>query len=448
MTENSVIHPTSLFQVMPPLSGDEYQELKNDIQVRGVMVPVEYDETGNVLDGHHRVKACQELGIKEWPSVIRLGMDEAAKRTHARKLNMARRHLTKEQRASLWVDMRKDGMSYRQIAEADKTASHQTIMRAVENSTVPNGTVELPTVIIGKDGKQRQATQPERPSMAQAVLSALTDEEQNAVEFVTASGEIFWKNDLEDDEDLPERPRIVSIQVAKPEQVTKVAAQAQSTIERASPGTVAKLAANDINLVQAQREVKEQAREQRREENRIIVQQTAPLADVKARFATIVIDPPWDWGDEGDVDQMGRARPDYATMPYEKMLELSVADRADTDCHLYLWITNRSLPKGFALLEAWGFRYITCLTWIKPSFGLGNYFRGQSEQVLFGVKGSQPLKRKDASTVFYAPRGLQGHSSKPIEFYDFVESCSPGPYLEIFSRQERNDWTAWGEVVA
>jgi N6-adenosine-specific RNA methylase IME4 len=276
----------------------------------------------------------------------------------------------------------------------------------------------------------------------------LTDEERNSVEFVTQSGEIFWKSDLEDDEDLPEPPRIISIQVAKPEQVAKVAAQAQSTIEKAAPETVARLAANDINLVQAQREVKEQVREQRREENRVIVQQTAPLADVNARFATIVIDPPWDWGDEGDVDQMGRARPDYATMPYEKMLELPVADRADMDCHLYLWITNRSLPKGFALLEAWGFRYITCLTWVKPSFGLGNYFRGQSEQVLFGVKGSQPLKRKDAPTVFYAPRGLQGHSSKPIEFYEFVESCSPGPYLEIFSRQERNDWTAWGEVVA
>lgn len=147
----------------------------------------------------------------------------------------------------------------------------------------------------------------------------------------------------------------------------------------------------------------------------------------------------------GDVDQMGRARPDYATMPYDMLLALPVSDKADTDCHLYLWITNRSLPKGFALLEAWGFRYITCLTWVKNSFGLGNYFRGQSEQVLFGVKGSQPLKRKDAGTVFHAPRGSQGHSSKPVEFYAFVESCSPGPYLEMFSRTARADWTTWGE---
>lgn len=201
-----------------------------------------------------------------------------------------------------------------------------------------------------------------------------------------------------------------------------------------------------MNLVQAQRELKEQARENRREENRAIVRQTAPLEDKGARFATIVIDPPWDWGDEGDCDQLGRSRPDYATLSYGQLLELPVAKKADTDCHLYLWITNRSLPKGFALLEAWGFRYITCLTWVKPHFGMGNYFRGQTEQVLFGVKGSQPLKRKDAGTVFQFPRGPAGHSSKPVEFYGFVESCSPGPYLEIFSRSERADWTAWGEA--
>jgi N6-adenosine-specific RNA methylase IME4 len=68
---------------------------------------------------------------------------------------------------------------------------------------------------------------------------------------------------------------------------------------------------------------------------------------------------------------------------------------ADENCHLYLWITNRSLPKGFELIEAWGFRYIPCLTWVKPSIGMGNYFRGSTEQVLFAIKGNMPLKRHD-----------------------------------------------------
>ena len=202
-------------------------------------------------------------------------------------------------------------------------------------------------------------------------------------------------------------------------------------------------------VIQVKRELKEQAREARREENRKKIaavpepEKAAAVAD--AKFATIVIDPPWDWGDEGDQDQLGRARPDYSTMTIEQLEQLDVSGLADDDCHIYLWITNRSLPKGFRLLEAWGFRYITAITWVKPHFGMGNYFRGQTEHVLFGVKGSQPLKRKDVGTAFMADRGTGGHSSKPSTFLDLVESCSPGPYIEMFSRSSRDGWISWGE---
>ncbi len=193
------------------------------------------------------------------------------------------------------------------------------------------------------------------------------------------------------------------------------------------------------------RELKEQIRESRREENRVIIRNTTSIEQINVKFATILIDPPWDWGDEGDCDQFGRARPDYATLSFDQILALPVNEKADIDCHIYLWITNRSLPKGFSLLDAWGFRYVTCLTWVKPYFGMGNYFRGQTEHILFGIKGSQPLKRNDASTVFHAPRGKDGHSSKPVEFYGFIESCSPGPYLEMFARTKREGWVSWGQ---
>jgi ParB-like chromosome segregation protein Spo0J len=86
------------YQVMPLLSEGEFAELKADIAARGVMVAIEYDETGNILDGYHRVQACQELGITDWPRITRLGLDEAGKRLHARKLNMARRHLNQAQK--------------------------------------------------------------------------------------------------------------------------------------------------------------------------------------------------------------------------------------------------------------------------------------------------------------------------------------------------------------
>lgn len=244
--------------------------------------------------------------------------------------------------------------------------------------------------------------------------------------------------------------------VAQPKRATAQAAAITGTnrqyvsdakrIAAESPNLAAQVRAGTVTMTQAKRTMKETKREERRQENRGKAGETTSLISTVAgaRFATILLDPPWDWGDEGDVNQLGRAKPDYATMAINDLAALPVPALSDVDCHIYMWITNRSLPKGFSILEAWGFRYITCLTWVKPSFGMGNYFRGQTEHILFGVKGSQPLKRKDMGTVFHAGRGQNGHSSKPTEVYEIIESCSPGPYLEMFAREQREGWSVWG----
>ena len=222
-----------------------------------------------------------------------------------------------------------------------------------------------------------------------------------------------------------------------------------SKIEKfANEDTKEKLRTGEMSINEAYQKIrraeKEEKREAQRQTNAEKIEELATPLEAKGLFQTIVIDPPWDWGDEGDVNQMGRAKPDYHTMPIEEIEKLPVGDIADSNCHLYLWVTNRSLPKAFRLIESWGFRYITCITWVKPSIGMGNYFRGSSEQILFAVKGSQPLKRKDIGTWFEAPRGKQ-HSEKPEEFYRIVESCSYAPYIDIFGRKERDGWSVWGE---
>lgn len=259
-----------------------------------------------------------------------------------------------------------------------------------------------------------------------------------------------------------EKPQIGGFHSGQPKPASTAATLAnqhgvsKNTVERAakfaaevekSPRLQEAIAKN-VPVLQVKRKITEERREERRQENAAKIQETVATApqsilESDAKFSTIVIDPPWDWSDEGDQDQLGRARPDYATMTVDQLLELKIP--ADDDCHLYLWTTNRSMPKAFVLMEKWGFRYITCLTWVKPSFGMGNYFRGQTEHVLFGVRGSLPLKRKDVGTVFHADRGPGGHSSKPVGFLPLVESCSPGPYLEMFSRSERPGWVAFGE---
>jgi N6-adenosine-specific RNA methylase IME4/ParB-like chromosome segregation protein Spo0J len=233
----------------------------------------------------------------------------------------------------------------------------------------------------------------------------------------------------------PKEPRRSDQAAAETVGVSRVYVAEAKALKAHQPALAEKVKAGTITLTQAKREIKETQREQKRAEN------ADPL---EGKYSTILMDPPWDWGDEGDGDQLGRARPDYATMSVDGLAALKLP--ADEDCHLYMWITNRSMPKAHKLLDAWGFRFVTVLTWPKSSFGMGNYFRGQTEHVIFGVKGSLPLKRKDASTLLPAwKRGPNGHSSKPAEMYEFVESCSPGPYLEMFSRASRPGWRMWGE---
>jgi N6-adenosine-specific RNA methylase IME4 len=189
---------------------------------------------------------------------------------------------------------------------------------------------------------------------------------------------------------------------------------------------------------------RQRADRQKAAEKKIKSAPTIEAALSGSTFSTIVVDPPWDWEDEGDVSQFGRGRTTYGSLSFDQLCKLPIGKFSQDDAHIYLWITNRSLPKGFALLDAWGFRYVTCVTWCKPSIGMGNYFRGSTEHLLFGVRGSLPLKKKNVGTWFAAARGPGGHSSKPDEAYKMIEACSPGPYLDVFSRRERAKWVCWG----
>ena len=142
------------YQVMPPLTADEYNELKSDIAERGVMVPIEFDEQGNVLDGHHRLQICAELGIKDFPKVIRAGMTEEEKRIHARKLNMARRHLNRDQKQELIREQLRETpeKSDRQIAR--ELGVHQSTVGSQRKELEWSGEVSKLDTSTGSDGKQ------------------------------------------------------------------------------------------------------------------------------------------------------------------------------------------------------------------------------------------------------------------------------------------------------
>jgi len=104
------------------------------------------------------------------------------------------------------------------------------------------------------------------------------------------------------------------------------------------------------------------------------------------------------------------------------------------------------------VMSSWGFQYKSNLIWHKvrkdggpDGRGVGFYFRNTTEIILFGVRG------KNARTLAPGRRQVniiktmkREHSRKPDEQYDLIESCSPGPFLELFARGPRKGWATWG----
>ena len=160
-------------------------------------------------------------------------------------------------------------------------------------------------------------------------------------------------------------------------------------------------------------------------------------------YKTILVDPPW------DVDQRSRygAINHYDLMTVDKIKAMPVADLAEPNSHLYLWITNGTMPHGFDVLAAWGFQFRSIFTWIKPKLGLGNYFRNSTEHVLFATRGKAPVLFKAQPSWGFFP--VQDHSHKPEEFHQIIERLSPGPYLELFARRRPPGcWDVWGNDEA
>jgi N6-adenosine-specific RNA methylase IME4 len=187
----------------------------------------------------------------------------------------------------------------------------------------------------------------------------------------------------------------------------------------------------------------------------MMIDPAAEFAEAMAgrQFATILADPPWRFTNRtGKMAPEHRRLSRYGTMALDEICALPVAEAAASPAHLYLWVPNALLPDGIKVMQAWGFDYKSNLVWHKirkdggsDGRGVGFYFRNVTELLLFGVRGksARTLKPGRRQVNFVGARKRE-HSRKPDEFYDLIESCSPGPRLEMFARGSRPGWVSWG----
>lgn len=333
---------------LPQLSKEAYGQLRSEIEERGILVPIELDEDGNVLDGAHRMRVCEELGVSA-PTITRRGLSEEEKQAHALTLNLTRRHLSPEDRKQLHRKMRALGKSLRAIAEA--TGSSPSTVKRDTAGVSPDASER----VIGKDGKTYLAT----------------------------------------------RPAPV---INYPEAITEA----------------------------------ELVREQRKEAQPI----AEPVPPPRGKFQVIYADPPWELGGSGSELAVENH---YETQTLEEIKQLPVP--AADDSVLFLWVVSSKLREGLETMEAWGYEYLTNITWAKNKQGLGRYVRTQHELLLIGKRGKIPVPEAAdrPSSVIHAPRGA--HSVKPDEAYEAIERMFPTltKRIELYARRPRKGWRNWGK---
>lgn len=170
------------------------------------------------------------------------------------------------------------------------------------------------------------------------------------------------------------------------------------------------------------------------------------------QYGAILADPPWRFS-----NRTGKMAPEhkrlnrYETLSLDEIKEIPVSLVAGEKSHLYLWVPNALLQEGLEVMKAWGFKYKTNVIWHKirkdggpDGRGVGFYFRNTTEMVLFGVRGHMRTLQPGRSQVNFIATRKQEHSRKPDELYHIIENCSPGPYLELFARNTKPKWKAFG----
>lgn len=380
------VHPAA--ELFPLLEGERLEALREDLKRNGQRQAIILHRDGRLIDGRNRHAVLLELGVEPffqtWAPAD--GDDgPAAATSFVLSLNLHRRNLTASQRACVAVKALGDELSPER--QRERRLEHLKKARASIGQDCP----------VEESGYLWWADQAQRFETSEGYLKRAARLHQED----PASFEAVWRGERE----LPE--------------VARLKLEAEKAADREeNAAKVAELPPAEVSA--------------------------GAIIEKGIRYSTITIDPPWRY-EETDDGSSPRGNVRYATMGLEEIAAMRVGEMASENAHLYCWTTPRFLEQTFGLLRGWGFEVKGILVW-KKSFGVGMFFRNDVEFVLFGARGTGRLKVMDQGCLFEgAPAEGRRHSSKPIEFYDLVERCSHGPYLEIFARGERAGWTSFGE---
>lgn len=379
-------------EAFPSMQVDEFEALKASIDRNGLLEPILVWQ-GRVMDGRHRLKACQALGVVPMVKVLNGTYEEA--KSEAFSTNINRRHLATGQRAILAAQL-----ATRRPGQTKATKDMEPVLSQGEAARL---------FAVGRDSVQKACR-------------------------LIAHGDAALLDQV--------HAGIMSLN------------EAITTISMAKTGVVAKTTAEEREVMRQAAAVKERLGQEARDK-RLLMQaevsaKNQALPAGQARYSVVLADPPWDYGMPNNRAP-SRVIPheQYPTMTTDAISKLGVEGMAAKDAMLYLWCPATLLPDGLRVMQAWGFDYLTNWVWHKTEGKLncgGGTAMVHHELLLVGKRG-QGLTIADKK--LRKPSVLTGpvvrHSAKPTVFHEQIEALYPNlSKIELFSRAARPGWKAWG----
>ena len=116
------------YQFMRDLTPEEYTALRDSIAQNGVTQPIVVDENGNILDGHHRKRAADEL-LVTCPEIVKRGLSEDEKVTIAFANNLARRLQSRDDKVAYVDASLSDSPHLADVVHAERCAVSRNKVR-------------------------------------------------------------------------------------------------------------------------------------------------------------------------------------------------------------------------------------------------------------------------------------------------------------------------------
>lgn len=372
------------------LDSGKVASLAESINQIGLLHPVAIDEYFNLLAGLHRIEACKRLGWQTIPAIIRQNGDALLAELTEIDENLIRNELTVLEQGEHLA--RRDEV----LAEMGQRKPDHRPKKGIESTSFLKSTAD----IAMEAGISKSTTQQRKQ-----IANKLSDEVKDVIR----------------DTELADRATDLL-------QLARLDSDAQKdAVSRVLSGKA--------------RNIKQAKKQAKREKQVESIQSTVWPA---GKYHAIAIDPPWPYDNRAD-DESHRAANPYPSMSIEKITRLEVPGLSLDDSILWLWTTNAFMEEAHQIARTWGFEVKTILTWVKDRIGTGDWLRGQTEHCLMAIKGKPVVNLTNQSTVIYGP--LREHSRKPEQFYQLVDDLCPGKKVELFGRQVREGWAAYGNEL-